>query len=60
MSNISASVQIPKGENRMANNVNQSKTYRIYIKSTEERVEVPEEFYREHSNFCDAGRQEEL
>lgn len=35
----------------MANNVNQSKTYRIYIKSTKEWVEVPEEFYREQTSY---------
>lgn len=28
----------------MANNANQSKTYRIYLKSTKEWVEIPEEF----------------
>lgn len=40
----------------MANNVNQSKTYRIYIKSTKEWVEVPEEYYREHTNYWDTFR----
>lgn len=40
----------------MANNVNQSKTYRIYIKSTKEWVEVPEEYYREHTSYYDTFR----
>lgn len=40
----------------MANNVNQSKTYRIYIKSTKEWVEVPEEFYREQTSYYDTFR----
>lgn len=40
----------------MANNANQSKTYRIYIKSTKEWVEVPEEYYREHTSYYDTFR----
>lgn len=40
----------------MANNANQSKTYRIYIKSTKEWVEVPEEFYREQKSYWDTFR----
>lgn len=40
----------------MANNANQSKTYRIYLKSTKEWVEVPEEFYREQKSYWDAFR----
>lgn len=40
----------------MANNANQSKTYRIYLKSTKEWVEVPEEFYREQTSYYDTFR----
>ena len=40
----------------MANNANQSKTYRIYIKSTKEWVEVSEEFYREQTSYYDTFR----
>ena len=40
----------------MANNVNQSKTYRIYLKSTKEWVDVPEDYYREHTRYYDAFR----
>ena len=40
----------------MANNVNQSKTYSIYIKSTKEWVTVPEEFYREQTSYYDTFR----
>ena len=40
----------------MANNVNQSKTYRIYIKPTKEWVEVPEEYYRGHTNYWEVFR----
>lgn len=40
----------------MANNANQSKTYRIYLKSTKEWVEVPEEFYREQKSYWDTFR----
>ena len=40
----------------MANNANQSKTYRIYLKATKEWVEVPEEFYREQTSYYDTFR----
>ena len=40
----------------MANNVNQSKTYRIYLKATKEWVEVPEEYYREHTSYYNTFR----
>ena len=40
----------------MAKNVNQSKQYRIYLKSTKEWVEVPEEFYREQTRYYDTFR----
>ena len=40
----------------MAINENQSKTYRIYLKSTKEWVEVPEEYYREHTSYYDTFR----
>lgn len=40
----------------MAIKENQSKNYRIYIKSTKEWVEVPEEVYQEHTRFYDAFR----
>ena len=40
----------------MKNTENQSKTYRIYIKSTKEWVEVPEEYYREHTSYYDTFR----
>lgn len=43
----------------MANNANQSKNYRIYIKSTNEWVEVPEEYYREHISYFDTFRKKE-
>lgn len=42
----------------MAIKENQSKNYRIYIKSTKEWVEVPEEVYQEHTRFYDAFRKE--
>lgn len=40
----------------MSNNANQSKTHRIYLKYTKEWVEVPEEYYREHTRYYDAFR----
>lgn len=40
----------------MSKNANQSKTYRIYLKSTKEWVEVPEEFYREQTRYYDTFR----
>lgn len=40
----------------MKKNDNQSKTYRIYLKSTKEWVEVPEDYYREHTRYYDAFR----
>ena len=40
----------------MAKNVNQSKQYRIYLKSTKEWVEVPEEYYLEHTSYYDTFR----
>lgn len=40
----------------MSNNVNQSKTCHIYLKSTKEWVEVPEEYYREHTRYYDTFR----
>lgn len=40
----------------MANNANKSKTYRIYLKSTKEWVDVPEDYYREHTRYYDAFR----
>ena len=40
----------------MAIKENGQKTYRIYLKSTKEWVEVPEEFYREQKSYWDAFR----
>lgn len=40
----------------MANNVNQSKHYRIYLKSTKEWVDVPEDFYCEQTRYYDTFR----
>ena len=42
----------------MSSNSNQSKHYRIYLKSPKEWVEVPKEFYREamEKTVCAAGR----
>ena len=40
----------------MSKNANQSKQYRIYLKSTKEWVEVPEEFYREQTRYYDTFR----
>ena len=40
----------------MANNENQSKTYRIYLKATKEWVEVPEVFYIEQTRYYDTFR----
>lgn len=40
----------------MANNANKSKTYRIYLKSTKEWVDVPEDYlraYMGHQSFSD-------
>ena len=43
----------------MAIKENQSKNYRIYIKSTKEWVEVPEKYYREHTSYYDTFRKKE-
>lgn len=40
----------------MAINESGQKTYRIYLKSTKEWVEVPEEFYREQTSYYDTFR----
>lgn len=40
----------------MQNNVNQSKKFRIYLKSSRQWVEVSEEVYREHYRYYDAFR----
>lgn len=40
----------------MQSNVNQSKQFRIYLKSSRQWVEVPEEVYREHYRYYDAFR----
>lgn len=40
----------------MASNENQSKTHRIYLKSTRQWVEVSETVYREHTRYYDAFR----
>ena len=40
----------------MSKNANSSKAYRIYLKSTKEWVEVPEEFYREQTSYYDTFR----
>ena len=56
MSVISASVQMPKGENRMANKDNQSKQYRIYIKESKSWVDVNKEFYTNYYRDINAYR----
>ena len=42
-------VQMPKGENRMTNKVNQNQEYRIYINESKSWVDVNKEFY---TNYC--------
>ena len=40
----------------MAIKENGQKTYRIYLKSAKEWVDVPEDYYREHTRYYDAFR----
>lgn len=47
---------MPKGENRMAIKVNQSKQYRIYIKGSKSWVDVNKEFYTNYYRDINAYR----